>query len=226
MDRPSSTILLRWLILFGTPLALGILEMFHPTDDSGTFEHLLPDADRWLAIHLVQLPLFPLLALAVALLADQLQGWTAKLYLPALAVFAVFITALDTLQGIAVGVLGRYANTLSGAEREGAMAAIDEIINDPIGLWVGTIAAIGWVVAVMSVTIAYARSGAPRFAVVTLGLSAIVFGIGHVPPFGPVGMALFLAAALQIEWRRTRAGRQESDQPLDIEPVPATHLAD
>lgn len=226
MDLPRNAILFRWLVLFGTPLALGTLEIFHPTSDSGTFEHLLHEADWWLTVHLIQLPLFALLGLAVYFLGAQLNGRAARLCWPAVAVFVVFITALDTLQGIAVGVLGRYANTLSGVEQATVVAAIDEIFEDPIGLWLGWIASLGWIVALLTIAVHFARSGAPRIAVAALGLSAIVFGIGHVPPFGPVGMALFLAAALQLEWHQTRVIRQEPSQALDTESIPATHVAD
>jgi len=48
------------------------------------------------------------------------------------------------------------------------------------------------------------RDGAPRGAVVLLVLSALVFGIGHPRPFGPIGMALFATAAAWFEVRPKR----------------------
>ena len=60
----------RRLILLGTPIALGTLEMFHPVAITGDvltdLGHRIP---IWMIVHLLQLPLFGLMAVAVYLLS-------------------------------------------------------------------------------------------------------------------------------------------------------------
>lgn len=64
-----TALLFRRLVLLGTPLTLGILELWHPlVAGSRTFATLSPQVDWWLILHLLQLPLFGLMALAILLL--------------------------------------------------------------------------------------------------------------------------------------------------------------
>jgi hypothetical protein len=73
--------LLRRLVLLGTPLVLGTLEIWHPTPSGAesTFEVIVNNADWWLTLHILQLPLFGFMALAVYLLVDGLHGWAATI---------------------------------------------------------------------------------------------------------------------------------------------------
>ena len=68
----SRRTLLRRLVLLGTPLVLGILEIWHPTPSGteSTFDVIVDNADWWFTLHVLQLPLFGLMALAVYLLVD------------------------------------------------------------------------------------------------------------------------------------------------------------
>ena len=88
------------VVLVALPgLVLGTAGIFHPA-------HLTPeDAQRWRDIHIVALPLFPLLALGPWLLARQahpVAGWVALLlgY-----TYAMFYTGLDLLAGAGAGQL-------------------------------------------------------------------------------------------------------------------------
>ena len=88
------------VVLVALPgLVLGTAGIFHPA-------HLTPeDAQRWRDIHIVALPLFPLLALGPWLLAREahpLAGWVALLlgY-----TYAMFYTGLDLLAGAGAGQL-------------------------------------------------------------------------------------------------------------------------
>jgi hypothetical protein len=76
--------LLRRLVLLGTPLVLGILEIWYPTPSGteSTFEVIANNADWWFTLHVLQLPLFGLMALAVYLLVDGLHGWAAAISRP------------------------------------------------------------------------------------------------------------------------------------------------
>src|SRR4051812_12206464 len=71
---------LRRLVLLGTPLALGLLELWHPVPVPGMrFETIARYNDWWLILHLLQLPLFGLMALAVMVLVAHAHGRSATI---------------------------------------------------------------------------------------------------------------------------------------------------
>jgi hypothetical protein len=93
----------------GPPLALALVGAFHPA-------HLtMSTAAQWRDLHLVLLPLFPLLAVGPWLLArryGRMVGWVVA----ALGyTYACCYTALDVLAGIAAGAL-RLRDLPSGVE--------------------------------------------------------------------------------------------------------------
>ncbi|SRR6266545_2953216 len=209
MPAPQS---LTWrrALMIGAPLALGATELWHylPDLSSSRFEDLAPRADQWLVVHMIQLPLFGLLAVAIFFLTDNLHGPAVVVNRIALGFFIVFYTALDSLAGLAVGFLVRHGLTLPPEEQRGIASAVQALWDDP---WLGGIYSVvagvgnmGWVIAVIAAAVARYRDGAPRGAVVLLVLSALVFGIGHPRPFGPIGMALFATAAAWFEVRPKR----------------------
>lgn len=96
----STTGHVRWrygLLLAAPGLALAAVGITHP-------ENLTYDsAEHWWVMHLVLLPLFPLLGLALAGLVrrrNDAVGWSVRLLA---FVFAVFYGALDVLAGIGAG---------------------------------------------------------------------------------------------------------------------------
>jgi hypothetical protein len=90
----------RWIIVVAVALpgaALAVIGLFHPIVlDPST-------ATRWWQLHVLLLPLFPLLAVALWVLLRGETGpmaWVARV---AAYLFAVYYTGLDTLAGIAAG---------------------------------------------------------------------------------------------------------------------------
>ncbi|MFC4942558.1 hypothetical protein [Pseudonocardia sp. GCM10023141] len=79
-------------------LALAVIGLLHPVD-------LTPaTATRWWQLHVLLLPIFPLLAVAIWTLVRNDRGplaWAARL---AAYLFAAFYTGLDTLAGIGAGI--------------------------------------------------------------------------------------------------------------------------
>ena len=104
-SRPAALVLRRAVVL-GTPLALALVELAHPVDfdPSGPqlFDSLSPQVDRWLLVHVIQLPLFALMGLAVYLLLDGADDTVARLSRLAMGIFVVFYGAVDAIAGIAV----------------------------------------------------------------------------------------------------------------------------
>ena len=79
-------------------VALAVIGLFHPME-------LTPEtAARWWQLHVLLLPMFPLLGVPLLVLLRGEGGpvvWIGRI---AVYVFAVFYTGLDTLAGIAAGV--------------------------------------------------------------------------------------------------------------------------
>ena len=68
-------LVLRGVVLLGTPLALAILEIFHP-QPSGVAE-AVEQGGWFIWFHIIQLPLIGLIALAVYLLTEGMEGRAA-----------------------------------------------------------------------------------------------------------------------------------------------------
>jgi hypothetical protein len=108
---------LRRVVLLGAPLALALLEIFHPERPNSANETV--EQGVWFMwFHFIQVPLIGLIALAVYLLTDGLEGRAASVSRWAVGVFAVFFSAYDAAAGICTGYALRNARGLSaGAER-------------------------------------------------------------------------------------------------------------
>jgi hypothetical protein len=161
-----------------------------------------PRGEAWRDL-MIQLPLFGLLAVAVFLLTDGLRGRVVLLSRIALGFFVIFYTALDSLAGLAVGFLVRYGLTLPPEQRQGVASAAQALWDDRSlgGIFsvVAVVGNLGWLIAMLAAAVARYKAAAPRPAVVLLVSSAIVFALGHPRPFGPIGMALFVAGAIWLE---------------------------
>ena len=195
-DKPI-LLVLRRLVLLGTPLALLGLEITHPVFSS--MEELLPVADRWLVVHLAQIPLFGLMAVAVYLLVDGLRGQAATITRLAMWVFIVFFVALDAMSGVAVGIQLQYASGLNAEQQAIVVQAVDAQFDDPITNAIGAIGTIGWLAGVLAAVTALHRAGAPRLSVVLLVPAALLFSLNHEPPLGPLAFGCFFVAAARLE---------------------------
>lgn len=88
-------------LVVGAPLALAVLELFHP------HPHDLwrLDLRAWMAVHYAQILLFPLTALALATLVRHRPGFAAALCRAGAFVFGVTWVAFDSVAGVATGIL-------------------------------------------------------------------------------------------------------------------------
>ncbi len=205
INLSNKSILKQQLIILGTPLVLGILEIFHPIGlaNRTPFESIAPKVNWWITLHLLQLPLFGLLGLAVILLVNHLKGLPATISRMGIAFFLIFYTALDSIMGIAGGVLIRGAKDLSSnvqifAAKQFNILLFDPIIGGSTFSLISILGGGGWLIGVIGAAIALKRSGAPYFSIVLLITSGFLFGLAHVPPTGPLGMACFFIAVAFI----------------------------
>jgi hypothetical protein len=184
----------------GPPLALALVGAFHP-------DHLtMSTAARWRDLHLVLLPLFPLLAVGPWLLARQ-QGRTIGRVVGALGyTYACCYTALDVLAGIAAGAL-RLRDLPSGVEIAFSWA-------DAVARW-GVVA---YLVASALAAAAVARSAGRRAlpGCVLVTAAACSFLTSHV--FWPRGVLTMLAAA--VGWTALAVVAGDPTEETGQRPVP------
>ena len=201
------------LVILGAPLALGLVEVFHfeslPFDSEGElgpftrYRTIAPVAEQWLIVHLLQAPLIALVGLAVYLVVRDLADIPAYVARGCMALFVVAYTVLDSVAGIAVGVLVSDARDLSPAQLAPVEQAIDQMWNHPIAGNFSVVSFTGagaWLVGVIAAAISLRRSGAPRGPVALMVIAAFVFGMSHANPTGPIGMACLLAAFVWLEF--------------------------
>lgn len=173
--------IVRRVIILGTPLVLGILDLFHPTFSTGAFDGISLCLGWWLTLHILQLPLFCLLALSVYLLLDGVQGTLATLSKVALGIFAVFYPALDAILGISTGALVSYANGLGDPSQTSTAAAIESLFSNDVIRLVGTLGEIGWVAAILLAVLALSRPILSRWLmIITIVLTALAIAYYQV----------------------------------------------
>jgi hypothetical protein len=186
--------------LIAVPLAWGILLLFHPGGDGkAIYADLHDQVGRMLLVHVGMLVFIPLMAAAVYLMLRGVEGTAATVARIALVPFVVLYTAWESLQGIANGVLVDEANGLPASQRDVAAGLIQDFAESPLVRDAGALvipASLALVTAMVAAGIALHRyAGAPQSVAVLLAISGFLIS-AHPPPFGPIGLALFIAAVL------------------------------
>jgi hypothetical protein len=203
-DRAS---FVRQSIILLIPLTLGILEIWHPVGvgNRSAFESIVPKVDWWLTLHLLQLPLFGLLALSAVLMLRKLHDRAATIARIRMGFFVVFYIALDSIAGIASGLLIRNARDFPPEVKAFVSQQIDLLFFNPITggntfSVIGVLGAFGWTIGtIAAAAIALSKAGAERIPVALLILAAILFGLSHAPPTGPIGLFLFFFAVIRFD---------------------------
>ena len=209
--RSTGGTVLRRLVLLGTPLALSILEIFHP-QPVGVAE-AVAQGGWFMWFHIIQVPLIGLIALAVYLLTEGLEGRAVKVSRWAVGVFAVFFSAYDAAAGIATGYALRAAQGLSA---EG-QAAVHEAVIDMPGLSLifilSIVGTLGWVVALIASAMALRRAGASRGPFILLILAGVFLMGGHPFPAGTLAFSSFFLAAAWLEFGQRAMRAPEGGKP-------------
>lgn len=194
----------------GAPLLLAVLELFHPHPPH---DLLQLNFHVWLWIHYLQIPLFPLSALAVAIVIRGLNGTAASIARVGLFVFAIDYTAFDTAAGIVTGELVKAAHASGNPEvwRPAIEAVWDHPIiggsphKAPVLAVVGTMS---WLIALLSTAIAMRRAGVSWGPVLVIAFAAfpLLLFKTHAWPGGPITFGtLSIGAAWLTIQSRTRS---------------------
>jgi hypothetical protein len=190
--------------MVGVPLLWAILLLFHPVGDE--FYETVADAlNRWLIVHVGTMLFIPLMAAVMFLLLRGVGGTAAMVSRVALAVFAVVYLVYEAVIGIGTGLLVDNLDAFPASERADL---VEDYIESPLNTVFETIGSAGWIVAAVAAAIPLSRragGGRSVAVVVLLVLSAVPITF-HVTPFGPVGLAMFIAVVLLVVRDRSVAG--------------------
>jgi hypothetical protein len=187
-------------------LVLGGIGFSHPTLLTAQ------SADWWATMHIVLVPLFPLLAVAVwVLLRDDRTavGWGGRV---AALVYVPFYLALDCISGIAAGTV-----TQAGADPKSEVVASLFATGRPLG-YIGSYA---FFVAVILVLASAWRSGSRGWMFFVAGavalVSAYLFTTSHI--YFPKGVIAMLGLALSFA---VLEAIRRSQPAADREPTPSS----
>jgi hypothetical protein len=191
-------VVLRRVVLLGTPLALAILEIFHPERPSRASEAV--EQGVWFMwFHFIQVPLIGLIALAVYLLTEGLEGRAASVSRWAIGVFAVFFSAYDAAAGIGTGYALRNAQGLPAEAQEAIYEAVKDMPVLSLIFGLSIVGSLGWAVALIAVAMALRRARAPLGPYILLILAGVFLLGGHPYPAGTLAFGCFFLGAAWLE---------------------------
>jgi hypothetical protein len=188
------------IFLVGVPLAWIVLLLFHPAGEGKEiYVDLQDQVTRMLTVHIGMLLFIPLMAVVVYVLLRGVEGTAALVSRIALAPYVIFYGAWEAMYGIGLGILADAVNGLPASERATGAAVIQDYAENVLIRGFGVLVSLGsiaFIIATIAAGLALRRhAGAPLAVAVLLGLSGFLI-TAHPPPFGPTGLALFIAAVL------------------------------
>jgi hypothetical protein len=208
-------------LVAAAPLLWAVLILFHPVPSGDTtLDGLDGVVDRWLVVHVGQLILTPLLFLAVWRLLAGLTSTAATVSRCALVVWTVFFTAYDAIQGVANGLLVRYAGGLPEAEQLAVADALDYLVFD--SRLAGDVSAIqmvagaAWLTVAIAGAIALHQARAGK-AVVVLTAISVLFS-AHMAA-AAIGLLALSAAIVLREQQRAAAPALPSPPAPSMTPI-------
>jgi hypothetical protein len=166
----------------------------------------VPHWKLWTGIHVLQLVIISLLALAIATLTRCVSDSAARVSRVALVPFLAFYSAFDASVGLSGGLLARYVSGHPTTREEVAQAAdtVTDPLSAPVLAGIYLVGVLSWLVAVAGAAVATRRARAGLAGPVVLVIGAVIFALDHAAPFGPTGMVLWLVGAVMIDRRQAR----------------------
>ncbi len=208
--------------IIGIPAAWGILLLFHPIGGDSFYSNIDGNITAWLTVHLGMGIFVPLFAGVVYLLLRGVKSTAATVSRIGLAAFAVFYAAWELVLGVGTGILTDEVNALPEAQQAVGADLVESYAESGVIVVLSALGSIGLAVALIGAAVAlrgaYGLGWAPLVLIV-LSLPLIAL---HEPPFGPVGLTMFIAAVLLLI-RQQAAAPARSAPPVDqpVAPRPA-----
>jgi hypothetical protein len=186
--------------IIGVPAAWAILLLFHPLGGDSFYETIDGNVTAWITVHLGMGVFVPLFAGVVYLLLRGLQGTAATISRIGLAVFAIFYAAWELVLGVGTGILTHEVNALPQAQQAVGADLVDSYAENGVIIALSVVGSIGLA------------------APLVLMLLAVPLIAVHEPPFGPVGLAIFIAAVLLLVRQQVSAAAP-SAPPVRAQPA-------
>jgi hypothetical protein len=200
----SSNLVLRRLVLLGTPLALAVLMLFHPSPYEDLTGQLVPIADWWLTIHTLQFVLFAFMGASIWMLTDGLRGISVAVSRVTAVAFAIFYDIGDAVAGISTGILARRAADLPAEEQAALVRGMEVLFQSSTKNLFFAIGIFAFIVALAAAAVALFWANTPRVPLFLLALPVYFIGLDHAFPFGFLAFGTFFVAALWIELGRSK----------------------
>jgi len=127
----------RMLVVCGAPIVFAVTGFLHLVPDAGAadiYTGLRNYAALWIAIHVAQLLLILLLAVAVYWLTEGLTSTAARVSRVALLPYLVFYSAFDAVVGLSNGLVVQHGSELPPAEQAVLPGASDALPTPCINL--------------------------------------------------------------------------------------------
>jgi hypothetical protein len=193
--------------MVGVPAAWAILLLFHPTGETdGFYEQIEGNVTAWVAVHLGMGVFVPLFAGVVYLLLRGLDGTAARVSRIGMAVFAVFYAMWEVLLGGGTGILANEVSGLSQAQHAIGRELVESYAESAVLMTLSVIGSLGLAVGLIGAVVALRGAYRLGWAPIALLLLALPLIAVHEPPYGPAGLALFIAAVVLLAWQQAGAG--------------------
>ena len=192
--------------IIGVPAAWGILLLFHPLGDGDISEIIDGDVTAWITVHLGMGIFVPLFAGVVFLLLRGVDTTAATVSRIGLAVFASLYAAWELVLGVGTGILAHETDALAGAGQAVGRDLVDSYAEHGVIGVLSIIGSLGLAVGMIGAAVALRRGYGVGWAPLVLMLLSLPLIAIHEPPFGPVGLAVFIGAVLLLV-------RQQASEP-------------
>jgi hypothetical protein len=181
---------LRFVAVITPALLLSGLGLTHPAELTGV------SAEWWTTLHVLLIPLFPLLGVSHWILLHGRPGIIAWIGRVAAFLYIAFYAVTDHIAGIGNGVVMQKSGVSNTSERP-EIGWLFGIANDVGGWGAWALALAATATAVVAV-----RAGGRRvlFGALLLAVSSVYFAVAGVHIYWPRGVLNMLAMALGFGW--------------------------
>jgi hypothetical protein len=205
--------------MIGVPAAWGILLLFHPIGGDTFYENIEGNVTAWITVHLGMGIFVPLFAAVVLLLLRGLEGTAAKVSRCGLAAFAVLYAMWEVLLGGGTGILTNEVEGLPPAQQAVGVDLVEAYGESGVIMALSALGSVGLAVGLIGAVVALRGAYRLGWAPIVLILLSLPLIALHEPPFGPVGLALFIGAV--VLFARQQAAAPARTAPPLAHPVPA-----
>jgi hypothetical protein len=206
--------------VIGVPVAWGLLLLFHPLGDPGEFYSTIDgNVAAWLTVHIGMGIFVPLFAGVVYLLLRGIKSTAATISRVGLAVFAVVYAAWELLLGVGTGILTDQVNALPEGQQAVGVDVLESYADSGVISIYSVVGSIGLGVAMIGAVVALRGAYGLGWVPLVLMLLSVPLIAIHEPPFGPVGLAIFIVAVLLLVRQQASVPAQDAPPAAATPPV-------